>query len=458
MSNKSCSASPSLASTSARTASLLAHEPLCRLEAAYGGDPGIDALIRVAKINSELLERCLLESRSVLCGNMIARDRVWLLLRSAAGIPVFEVPQHILKPIGGEPTVMHRDAVLDLVTGVGRSANSPAEAGAMVTALGGLLDSLFLLDHAAKAQQRGDFETIRTISAAGRAASWAAANNPPPQNIRDGQWKDREPLVTGAVVVGRSVLASLSNWNTKWGCLAVVASSEIDLMNGIYEIQSISSQAACAGETITISGTGFGAEGRVYFPTSDWTFNKFAGDPGLLVGIPALSWTDTRIDVVVPPWAVDGDLHLNAFHTVTSGCRIRDIYRPGNPHPFTGGVASIFEHDFKDLNDPSHSLPPLTFAQRDNVVVSWRASVGTVRVSVNMLQKSDGFVQLDPPKPLLDPPVDVPGGGPLWQSTIVRIPEIGGDFAHAQFVLAPAGNCGQMDPLTVDFRIPGGLG
>jgi hypothetical protein len=178
MSSKSRSPSPWLPSTSVRPASLLAHKPLSRLEAAHGGDPGIDALIRVAKTNSELLERCLLESRSVLCGDMIARDRVWLLLRSAAGIPVFEVPQHILKPIAEEPTLMHRDAVLDLVTGVGRSANSPAEAGAMVTALGGLLDSLFLLDHAAKAQQRGDFETIRTISAAGQAASWAAAKNP----------------------------------------------------------------------------------------------------------------------------------------------------------------------------------------------------------------------------------------------------------------------------------------
>jgi hypothetical protein len=339
---------------------------------------------------------------------------------------------------------MHRDAVLDLVTGAGRSANSPAEAGAMITALGGLLDPLFLLDHAAKAQRRGDFETIRTISAAGEAASWAAANNPPPQNVRDGQWKDRDPLVAGAAVVGRSVLASLSNWSTKWECLSTGV-SEIDLMDGIYEIQAISNQPACAGETITILGTGFGAEGRVYFPTNDWTFNKFAGDhPDMLVGIPALSWTDTRIDVVVPPWAVDGDLHLNAFHTVTSRCRVRDIYRPGNQYPFIGGVASIFELSLLDLDN---SLPqPLTFAQHDRVLLSWRASVGpTVQVSVS-IRKSDGTVLLSPR--------EVPGGGS--QTTIVRIPEIGGDFADAQFVLSPASNCGQTDPLTVDFHIPGG--
>jgi hypothetical protein len=238
------------------------------------------------------------------------------------------------------------------------------------------------------------------------------------------------------------VLASLSNWNTKWECLPVVAGSEIDLMDGIYEIQSISNQPVCAGETITISGTGFGAAGRVYFPTNDWTFNKFAGDPGLLVGIPALSWTDTRIDVVVPPWAVDGDLHLNAFHTVTSRCRVRDIFRPGNQYPFIGGVASIFEVSLMDLGDPE---PPLTFAPHDMVFLRWRASVGpTVGVSVR-IQKPDGTVLLGP--------LDFPGGGS--QTTTVRIPDLGGEPTKAQFVLSPASNCGHTDPLTVDVWITG---
>jgi hypothetical protein len=217
-----------------------------------------------------------------------------------------------------------------------------------------------------------------------------------------------------------------------------IAGSEIDL-DERYEIQSISNQPACAGETITISGTGFGAEGRVYFPSP-------AGDGEVLVK--ALLWTDTLIDVEVPPWAVEGYLHLNAFHTVTSECRVRDIYRLGNQYPFTGGLSSIFELTLLDLDDPS--LPPLTFAQRDRVLLSWRASDNpTVRVSVSILKKSDGTVLLGP----LDVPP--PPGGRSW-TTIVRIPEIGGNFADAQFGLSPASNCGQTDPLTVNFHIPGG--
>ena len=396
-------------------APLLSPALLSGLESSLAGQAGIDSLFTAVQATSLLLDSCLIESRSVLAGSMPARDRLWLLLKAAAGLSPVRIPADILAPSTAAPQLMDGGALLDLVVGTVRSANSQHELDNMLAALGALLNPLFLLDYAASAQQTGQIETIRTIAAAAQSALWRGSNNPP--SLHAITWKDRVRFDTGAPGATLNFSKGISEWSYLWYCLQHhVGYSEIDPFATHYNIDSISDPNACAGATIFIYGTGFGPSGRVYFPApsaSDPAFQKYAGDGDMLVGVEAVSWTDTVIEVVVPPWAVSGDLHLNAYTRTVTPCATQDVYRLGNSVPFTGGLASVYA---VNLNGKPVDLVypiPQTFAPNDTVVLSWQASVGpSVQVTVSIHDKASAQVWNVP---------GIFGGG--FQAAIVTIPD-----------------------------------
>jgi len=426
---------------------LLDEDQLSNLQIALHGEAGIDTLFSAAQANSSLLDRCLAEARSVLGGAMSARDRLWLLLRGAAGLKPISIPARVVEPSTDAPELINGGAVLDLIVGVVRSANSQPEANAMLAALGALLDPVFLLEHAARAHQNGQADVVQAIAAAAQAAAWGKQNNPAPPPHVTGIWENRVVFDTRTFSGGFDGAGTIRQYNWLWYCLTHhLGSSEIDPFAAPYHIDSISDPTACAGQTITIRGANFGAEGRVSFPApnaSDPAFKKYAGDDGILIGVTAVSWTDTQIDVVVPPWAISGDLHLNAFKSAVTPCATQDIYHLGNSIPFTGGLASVFAVNINgqpvDLNYPQTQ----TFAPNDTMVLSWQASVGpTVSVSLTIQDKFSG-------KQLWAAPSNFPGG---FQAAIVTIPDPGMPTI-AQFVLQASSVCGHTDPLTVDLVI-----
>ena len=122
--------------------------------------------------------------------------------------------------------------------------------------------------------------------------------------------------------------------------------SQVDRFGPRYHIASISNPEACAGQTLTIRGTGFGPTGRVSFPSpgsDDPAFGLGAGDDGVLGGVIPTRWTDTEIDVVVPAWATAGELHLNAYTRHRDPCATIDVYRLGNSVFFQGGLSAVYQ-------------------------------------------------------------------------------------------------------------------
>lgn len=101
-----------------------------------------------------------------------------------------------------------------------------------------------------------------------------------------------------------------------------------------YVITSVTPISACPGQTIVIDGSGFGSgQQQVLFETLG---GSAAGQ--------VMTWTDSRVEVVVPPDATCGDLQLRIPVGTTSTCtgQAIDVYKPGsgNVH-FDGGVPAI---------------------------------------------------------------------------------------------------------------------
>ena len=105
---------------------------------------------------------------------------------------------------------------------------------------------------------------------------------------------------------------------------AEVASIEKGLRK--YHIAALDDPRACPGQVLTITGTNFGLSGQVVFPGSD--------------PVNAQTWTDTRIQVVVPPTAEPGKISLSIFELLLQRCgKDFSIYRQGDTAvEFAGGT------------------------------------------------------------------------------------------------------------------------
>ena len=105
-----------------------------------------------------------------------------------------------------------------------------------------------------------------------------------------------------------------------------------------YTIYDISPPRACPGETITITGLGFGdAGGKVRFSTETGAFSQVVPDPE--------NWRDTQIIVSVPSDAVCGeiilDIPLPRILLPICGVVLKDPVSASRAFNFLGGLTYI---------------------------------------------------------------------------------------------------------------------
>jgi hypothetical protein len=377
------------------------HRDLCRngIEAAAG------RIVGRARAKLCTTDAVLAEARSVLAGDYDAALRLRLLLSRPRYEPdgiLAQVRDLIPQDPDAAPRIMDGDAVLYMIAGAMRAADSPEQADAMLSALAALLQPFAALEHAAIAldkADRGESSLLRTFDVAWRVTHDGEVNapspNPPPaETVKEGL---KGPLTWKSSKIGRAIDDALgSGWLCPGG--VVKAMSMEDIFGPKYVIESLSKRDPCPGETITIRGRNFGPSGRVYFPSpdpDDPAFLSYTGtaNHGILRGVEATRWTDTEIDVVVPPWAVIGELYLNAFTRRIRVCTIIDVYRFGNKILFEGGIASVYQVFLRGEEIPYDPPRPVNLRPNDVAAVSWRATAGAnVRVTVELKRQDLGTV------------------------------------------------------------------
>jgi hypothetical protein len=362
-----------------------------------------DCLHDAAARHTEYLERCAEEAESVLSGDLAAGTRLWLLLRNPIDLPR-SIPTSILQQAAGgrwdgPPMTVSGETLLRLIAGVVRGANQPPEVDTMLRALGRLLQPFLYLDAAGAAAERarhGDHQPLRTFTTARSARGWRESINPPADPVFSGDsgastdFKERVPfdLSTWKDALGKDSIGE--DWATGWVCPGGtrLGMSQIDRFGPRYTLDSISNTQACPGETITLKGHGFGQEGRVYFESpnpKDPAFALGAGDSGLTLGVKAKRWTETDIDVVVPPWATAGEIHLNSFKRHSDLCATIDVYRLGNALFFAGGLASVYQVTLGLVEVDLSSTRRTNLAPGDSVALTWHSSGGpTTRIHIEL--------------------------------------------------------------------------
>jgi hypothetical protein len=362
-----------------------------------------DALLTQVKKHATYLERCSQQAEAVLYGDLSAANRLWLLLRDPiSSCPV--IPQSILDEIAShaglvEPRAIASEVLLRLIAGVVRAANQPCEANVMLYSLRRLLEPLFLFDLVTATVERGEHADLCTLITAWWAPQWRAAltqTHVPDMTLQPDN-------LDGPVLNWDRVPYDLASWHTSttldefplWKLSLCPEGtrkgmSQIDRFGARYTIESISNPEACSGQRVTIRGRNFGPTGRVYFPSpeaDDPAFGLGAGNAGILVGVEPVSWTDTKIDVVVPPWATAGELHLNAFTRHKDPCAIIDVFRLGNTILFQGGLAVVFQVSIAGHEVDLTSNKPTNLVPGDAVALTWHATIGpTVRVRIRLIE------------------------------------------------------------------------
>jgi hypothetical protein len=104
----------------------------------------------------------------------------------------------------------------------------------------------------------------------------------------------------------------------------------------VYSISSVTRSDACPGETVVITGIGFGGiPGQVVFPHQDGV-STITVDP--VVG----TWTNTSVSAVVPDEAGSGTLRLLIQEGLVSTCEGQvPVYVQGNGIAFDGGAGFV---------------------------------------------------------------------------------------------------------------------
>jgi hypothetical protein len=426
-----------------------------------------DALLADVPQHATYLERCVREAEAVLHGDLRASTRLWLLLNEVIDAGP-ALPTSVLDEIAAgarreAPRTIDGDVLLRLIAGVVRAANNPVEAEAMLDALGRLLRPLFVLEIAAAAAGQagqGDTGALATLVTARLSPQWRASltRTPDPAVTRDPSavakpvLDDRLPFDPASWRDPTVLKPTVDRWELLWTCIGgTLVMSEIDRFGERYAIDSISnpqqfaararhgrSTEACPGQSITIRGRNFGSRGRVMFPFPEPTDPAFAlGGNEILIGVEPTRWTDTEVDVVVPPWATTGELRLAAFTHHVDVCATIDVYRLGNSILFLGGLAKVFKvYIAAQEIDPSSRPPNLT--PGDAVALTWRATnTPTVRIKIQLM---DGAT-------VLWERTDLPGG---FGGVVLSVPDPEPHQPrNARLVFTAASECGATQPLNV---------
>jgi hypothetical protein len=154
--------------------------------------------------------------------------------------------------------------------------------------------------------------------------------------------------------------------------LAVLIMYTIQQTGTRYRLDAVTPGLACSGDTITLTGAGFGADGIVLFPTT-------AG-PGVRRPVSALTWSDTEITVQVPANAAPGEIRLQIIEKTLAVCHSNvTVHRLGTGIGFAGGQARVFA--ITANGEASGCLPPNT-----DVSIEWVTTVApahTVSVTIS---------------------------------------------------------------------------
>lgn len=428
-----------------------------------------DALFADVTQHVTYLERCVREAEAVLHGDLRATTRLWLLLNevvdSGSALPTLVLDEIAAGARREAPQTIDGDVLLRLTAGVVRAANQPVEAEAMLDALGRLLRPLFMIELAAAVAERagqGATGALATLVTARRSPQWRASlTRPPdpavtrdPSTVAKSVLDDRAPFDPTSWRDPPVLKPTVDQWDLLWTCIGGtrLAMSEIDRFGERYTIDSISyphgrtsrvgSTEACAGQTITIRGRNFGSRGRVQFPYPEPTDPAFAlGGNEILIGVEPTRWTDTEVDVVVPPWATSGELHLAAFTHHVDVCATIDVYRLGNSILFLGGLARVLKVYIAGQEIDPSSPPNLT--PGDAVALTWRATnTPTVRIKIQLM---DGATAL---MPELN---DLPGG---FGGVVLSVPDPEPHQPRsATLVFTATSACGGTQPLNIPVTL-----
>lgn len=354
-----------------------------------------------ASLQSRLafLERCAIEARSVLRGDLAGAGRLWLLLREpVAATPA--IPGFVIDLVAGgnrrdAPIAIDADYLLTLVAGTVRAANQPGERDALLEALARLIDPLLWIECAARGARRaaaGDVAILSTLAAAAHAPYWRAAIDridlpalePPPQadTITSAQ-RLTEPAPFDPPLWNEPPIpaSALDPWGKLYDCLPFMRleMSQVDRFGPRWVIDSIEPVDACPGELITIRGHGFGTSGRVIFTAPG------AGDPVLQnlppldlfeLGIEPQRWSSSEIQVVVPPQATTGEVRLLSFTRHDGRCKTIYVYRLGDPFVFQGGLANVAKVWVNGVEQDPQQTAALVVRPGKVATVTWLASAG----------------------------------------------------------------------------------
>jgi hypothetical protein len=170
-------------------------------------------------------------------------------------------------------------------------------------------------------------------------------------------------------------------WAARFGCLMHAFDQMGHLQPLIipYVIGSISPAFACPGQTVTITGSGFGSQAQtVRFPT-------VGGSADGLVD----SWSDTQIEVVVPPDATCGDLQLVIPAGQVESCigQAFDVVKPASGTPYFDGGIPLIKHFAGNGRAPNLRVDP-----RSTIEFTWNVCPSNAKVQLTVLTSGAGQV------------------------------------------------------------------
>jgi hypothetical protein len=349
-----------------------------------------DRLIQEGTQADIFLTRCLDEAVAVLAGELGAVRRIKLLLAEPAAK---WRPLHLiaLEEIVGSarfeaPIALDGDALLTLIAGVTRAEGVMLGVESMLAVLKQLLVPLFRVEYAAHATAKfvcGNPSPLLTFVTALESPAWRDALLPVPieqtgEITRNTTWLPRSPEFDPQNLSPDPITA---DWPWQWPCLGImkVEMSQLDRWGATYVIEFLSDPGACADMLITLYGHRFGQDpdhlGRVVFPSRDGSFD---------IVVPN-RWTDTEIDVFVPPQATSGPLSLHIGTQHNGKCRVVNVYRLGDPFTFLGGIPRILEVFLDGRAVDLESVVRRPVRPGQVVTVGWFASVSpTVEVTIEV--------------------------------------------------------------------------
>jgi hypothetical protein len=323
--------------------------------AAFGGGEVFKSIFASARERLSIVQDLHIAAAAVLAGEPHGRQKLRILVGAARNLvrESADAWHHIseISNFGGStPRLVDGASLIAIVFATELCGTSRADAKELQSNLIALLEPLAVLD--------AIFHTLENTSGAARNSSLdVMATSLKTSEFRRLCEKDEAmvtPLKSPKYGVRRpdfNVSYAKGPVHWEFPCLESEKrrASALNTLKGtglspaVYVLASISNQGACPGEIIKLKGSNFGLNGRVVFPIPQADDPSFGVPIDAFDGVPAIKWTNTEIEVVVPPWATAGELSLASFVRHESSCLAIDYYTFGNTITFEGGIAQVYD-------------------------------------------------------------------------------------------------------------------